>query len=179
MEPSGDDRELWPGEFRFCPQCATELTPRSHSGRRRMSCHGCGWIHFRNPGVGVAVLVRDVGGRVLLVRRGPGATRPGRWCIPCGYVDYGEEARAAAQREMREETGLEVEVGSPIFVASNFHDPAKLTVGIWFAGTVVGGEPSAGDDADDVGWFDPDELPELAFETDAELFSRLRSGLIG
>lgn len=141
-----------------------------------MACAACGYVHFRNPAVGAAVLVQDDEGRVLMVRRGPSATRSGLWCIPCGYVDYGEEVREAAAREVAEETGLVVEVGAPVFVASNFHDPEKLTVGVWFAGRAVGGVLAAGDDAVDVGWFPLEGLPPLAFETDAELF-RLRFGV--
>lgn len=140
-----------------------------------MGCAGCGFVHFRDPAVGAAVLV-EVDGRILLVRRGPSASKSGRWCIPCGYVDYGEEVREAAARELYEETGLVADVGDVIFVRSNFHDPSKLTVGIWFEGAVTGGELAPGDDADEVGWFDPSALPELAFETDAELFS-LRYGV--
>lgn len=139
-----------------------------------MACPQCGWVHYRNPGVGAAVLVRDEDGRVLLVRRSSRSTRAGLWCIPCGYVDYGEDVAAAAAREMLEETGLVVDVGSPVFVRSNFHDPARLTVGVWFAGVVVGGALAAGDDADDAGWFGLDELPELAFSTDRELLDCLR-----
>ena len=139
-----------------------------------MGCPTCGYVHFRDPGVGAAVLLTEAD-RVLLVRRGPGATRSGRWCIPCGFVDYGEDVAEAAAREVLEETGLTVEVGEPIFVRSNFHDPAKLTVGIWFSGRIVAGTPAAGDDASEVGWFDVAELPDLAFETDAELL-RLRFG---
>jgi 8-oxo-dGTP diphosphatase len=71
-----------------------------------MTCPGCGWVHFRDPAVGAAVLLTDEMGRVLLVKRGPTSTRPGRWCIPCGFVDYGEDVRAAAARELHEETGL-------------------------------------------------------------------------
>ncbi|MCL1599187.1 MAG: NUDIX domain-containing protein, partial [Actinomycetia bacterium] len=85
-----------------------------------------------------------------------------------------EEIRSAAARELEEETGLIADVGDVLFVASNFHDPAKLTVGIWFAGTVTGGTLRAGDDADDVGWFDLADLPPLAFNTDEEFLARLR-----
>ena len=158
--------------------CAEPLAPVERAGRLRMGCAACGWVHFRDPGVGAAVLVEDEDGRVLLVQRGPGATKSGRWCIPCGYVDYGEEIRAAAAREVEEETGLVVEVGEVVFVRSNFHDPEKLTIGIWFDGVIVSGTPVAGDDAVDVGWFEPSALPDLAFETDAELF-RLRYGVGG
>jgi ADP-ribose pyrophosphatase YjhB (NUDIX family) len=149
------------------------------AGRRRPVCPACGFVHWRNPGVGAAVVVFDGAGRVLLVRRGPAATRPGLWCVPAGFVDYGEEVRAAAARELLEETGLAAEVGDVLHVASNFHDPAKLTVGIWFSGTVTGGSPMAADDADDVGWFALDDLPEMAFGTDVELLDRLRDGRSG
>ncbi|MBU1865179.1 MAG: NUDIX hydrolase [Actinobacteria bacterium] len=163
----------FPGEFTFCPQCATRLEWRRAHGRERSVCPECGYIHFRNPGVGAAVVIRDESGRVLMVRRAPGASRAGYWSIPAGFVDYGEEIRAAAARELQEETGLVAEIGDVLFVASNFHDPAKLTVGVWFEGVVVGGCLEAGDDADEVGWFSPDDLPDLAFETDREFLGGL------
>ena len=103
------------------------------------------------------------------MRRGIEASRPGLWAIPAGFVDYGEDIRDAALRELREETGLVAELGPVVHVASNFHDPEKLTVGIWFAGTVVGGTLRPGDDVDDVGFFALHDLPPLAFDTDVEL----------
>ena len=138
-----------------------------------MACPQCGFVHYRNPGVGAAVVVFDAEGRLLLVRRGPEATRPGLWAVPAGFVDYGEEVREAASRELAEETGLHAAIGDPVFVASNFHDPGKLTVGIWFEGTILGGELRAGDDADQVGFFELRALPELAFETDRALVEEL------
>jgi ADP-ribose pyrophosphatase YjhB (NUDIX family) len=165
----------WPGEYIYCPRCTAGLVAREIGNAPRMTCPDCGFIHWRNPGVGAAVVLRDEAGRILLIRRAAGATRPGLWAIPAGFVDYGEDVREAAARELLEETGLMAEVGDPIFVASNFHDPAKLTVGIWFAGTIVGGTLEPGDDADDAGWFGLEDLPPLAFETDAALVARLRS----
>ena len=165
--------EFWPGEYTYCPMCRGELAPALRAGRRRMSCPDCGWTHFRDPAVGAAVLVRDEQGRLLLVERGPGSTRPGRWCIPCGFVDYGEDIRVAAARELLEETGLIAEVGDVVQVTSNSHDPAKRSVGVWFEGTVVGGTLQAGDDAVDVGWFPLDDLPDMAFETDIALLGKL------
>lgn len=165
----------WPGEYTFCPMCAAELARIEVGGELRTRCPECGFVHWRNPGVGAAVVIRDDAGRILLVRRAPGATRPGLWSMPAGFVNYGEEIRAAAARELEEETGLIAEIGEPVHVASNFHDPAKLTVGIWFAGKVIGGSLCAGDDADRAEFFAFDELPPLAFETDAALFDRMRS----
>lgn len=144
-------------------------------GLVRGVCPACEHIDFRKPSIGVAVVLRDEHGRILLIERSPASTQPGRWAIPAGYLDYGEDVREGAAREVLEETGLVVEVGEPIFVQSNWHDPAKLTVGIWFAGTVVGGVLAAGDDATDAGWFPLDQLPDLAFETDTELIEGLRA----
>jgi ADP-ribose pyrophosphatase YjhB (NUDIX family) len=156
----------WPGEYTYCPHCRTELEVAQIGGSNRKRCPSCGFIHWRNPGVGAAVVVFDDAGRILLVKRAASATRPGLWSIPAGFVDYGEEIREAAARELLEETGLVADVGDVVWVASNFHDPAKLTVGIWFTGSVIGGELAAGDDAEAAEYFALDDLPPLAFETD-------------
>ncbi len=132
----------------------------------RRRCPECGFTHFRNPGVGAAVVIWNEQDQLLLIKRGPRATKSGLWAIPAGYVDYGEDVRTAAARELHEETGLVADVGDVVWVESNFHDPAKLTVGIWFAGTVTGGKLQAGDDAEEAAFFAPDALPPLAFDTD-------------
>ncbi|MDH4116410.1 MAG: NUDIX domain-containing protein [Acidimicrobiia bacterium] len=165
--------DFFPGEYVFCPMCGGRLEPAHRQGRRRMSCAACGWVHYRDPAVGAAVVVRDGEGRILLVRRGPTSTQPGRWCIPCGFVDYGEDVRDAALRELEEETGVRARLGRVMQVRSNSHDPAKLSVGVWFEAVDFAGVPRPGDDAVAAGWFALDDLPDLAFDTDAALLWEL------
>jgi len=165
----------WPGEFTFCPHCRAELVADRIGPATRMRCPECDFIHFRNPSLGAAVVVRDTQGRLLMVKRGEEVTRTGYWSMPAGYVDYGEDVRDAAARELQEETGLEAEIGEPVFVATNYHDPTKVSVCVWFEARVTGGTLEAGDDAVEARFFALDELPELAFDTDERLIERLRS----
>jgi len=156
-------------DFQFCPKCGDRL----HTVNGRLVCQGCGYIFYRNPTVGVAVIVQK-GRTILLGRRARGQYK-GAWCIPCGYLEWGEEVRAGAQREFLEETGLQVEIGPVYTVHSNFHNPQSLTVGIWFRGIVIGGSLQAGDDLDATDYFPLDALPEnLAFPTDRLVLEQLR-----
>ena len=127
----------------------------------------------RRPSVGVAIVVRDERGRVLLGKRAVG-WGAGQWCVPCGSLEWGEDVRAAAERELLEETGLRARAGAVVAVHSNFHDPERLTVGVWFAGEDVAGEPFPADgELSETGWFDPAEPPPLAFPTDALVLAQL------
>ncbi|MGH2584693.1 MAG: NUDIX domain-containing protein [Dehalococcoidia bacterium] len=161
------------GEYHFCPYCGSALERQERGGRERGACPGCGYVAYRNPAVGVAVVIRR-GGEVLLgLRRG---SYGGMWCIPCGYVEWDEDLREAATREFEEETGLRVRLGEAVAVHSNFHNPAQHTVGVWFSGEVIAGEPVASDDLADVRFFSLDALPEnLAFPTDRLVLEQLRA----
>jgi ADP-ribose pyrophosphatase YjhB (NUDIX family) len=123
-------------------------------------------------------MIRDGAGRVLLVQRGPRQYGAGQWCLPCGFVEWGEDVRAAAAREALEEAGVTVAIGDVLQVAQNTHEPAKPTLGVWFAATLVEPHvtPVAGDDAVAVGWFEAGAPPPLAFPTDATLLARLARG---
>jgi 8-oxo-dGTP pyrophosphatase MutT (NUDIX family) len=68
-------------------------------GLARLVCQDYRQILYVNPAVGVAVVVRR-GEEVLWGRRRSGPYA-GHWCIPCGYVEWGEEVRAAAGREFQ------------------------------------------------------------------------------
>ena len=165
-------------DWRYCPRCGAGLERRPRGGLPRPSCPACGFVFFANMGVGAAVVIRNAAGLVLLVQRGPGYFGAGLWCMPCGYVEWGEDVREAAAREALEEAGVTVEIGEVVHVAVNRHQPERPTVGIWFAARLLdpGVTPRAGDDAVAAGWFDPAAPPPLAFPTDAPVLARLVDG---
>lgn len=104
------------------------------------------------------------GSEILLIQRDR-APFAGRWALPGGFVDEGEDLETAARRELKEETGLLAgtlrQVGT--FGAPG-RDPRGWTVAIAFVTTDTPGEPRAGDDAREARWFEQRALPSLAFD---------------
>ncbi len=144
---------------------------RDDEGHRRVVCPSCGFTMYINPAPAAGILVQD-GESVLLVQR---RFEPfeGLWVMPSGFIEYDEDVRDTAVREVREETGLEVVIDSLHAVESCRDDPRGNTVLIIFRGHVVGGMLEAGDDAMDVGFFPLDELPEIAFACQRRILSKL------
>lgn len=98
--------------------------------------------------------------RILLVRRGREPNK-GLWAVPGGKVDFGETLAEAATREVKEETGLLIELDEIVWVGE-FIDGEHHLVLVDFLGAPTGGELKAGDDATDVQWIEI----ESAFELD-------------
>jgi ADP-ribose pyrophosphatase YjhB (NUDIX family) len=139
------------------------METRQVSGRLRRACTNCDFVHFTDPKVGVGVLVMQAG-KLLLVQR---IMKPeiGKWSIPAGYLDYGEDPKETAVREVLEETNLAVEISGLVDVYFNRDGAAQggASIFILYSANLLGGTLKAGDDAKAARFFGPDELPELAF----------------
>ena len=133
-------------------------------------CPHCGEliVAYRNPAPTVDVVCHVPSGEggpvgvVLVERRNP----PHGWALPGGFVDYGETCECAAVREMREETGLDVELTGLLGVYSDpARDPRQHTMSVVYTGRASNlDELAAGDDAARARVFPLDGLPELAFD---------------
>jgi 8-oxo-dGTP diphosphatase len=149
----------------FCAACGSPTEERIVEGSSRPICTTCGQVVYLDPKLAVAVLIaRD--GRILLGKRGPGTREPGKWSFPAGFVERGERVERAAAREAREETGLDIVVGGLIGLYSSEGETVVLAV---YEATATVGEPCAGDDLTEVGWFAASDLPELAFPRDQRI----------
>jgi 8-oxo-dGTP diphosphatase len=150
--------------WRFCARCGSEV--EREQGRVR--CPACGFVHYANSEPTACALCADERGRVLLARR---ANEPfkGYWDLPGGFLEEGEHPLDALRRELREETGLEVEPLDFVGIWTDrypYGTQVGSTLNLYWTARVVGGSPQAADDVSEVGWFAPDELPgeeELAF----------------
>lgn len=99
---------------------------------------------------------------MLLVRR---VNQPGQgmWSFPAGFVNAHEDPARAAERECLEETGLEVKVTGLLDIIIGREHERGADIVIVYYSDVIGGRLSAGDDADQVGFFSREALPPLAF----------------
>ena len=151
--------------WKHCPRCGAAL----ESDPERAACPACGSVFWANSQPTACAFVTDADGRLLLGRRA-GEPWRGYWDTPGGFLEEGEDPLDALRRELREETGLEVEVGAFVgaFTDRYGNGPdAPFTLNLYWTARVLGGEERAADDVDELRWFDPDELPpddEIAFE---------------
>jgi ADP-ribose/FAD diphosphatase len=154
----------------YCVRCGQPLEVRQAFGALRPVCTGCGRTHFVDPKVAVGLLIES-GRRLLLVRRSQDPQQ-GKWSIPAGFMDGGEDPMRAAQREALEETGLEIEITGLQDIYPAGADGGGADMLIVYRGRVTGGELRAGDDASEAGYFAAEALPELAFASTQAIIAR-------
>lgn len=147
---------------RYCLRCGHRLVRRDDHGTPRPTCPNCGYIHYRNPAPAAGViLARD--GQVLMVKR-KFDPRAGTWCLPAGFLEYGESPQRCAVRELREETGIRARLTGLLGVYAGIDDPRVRTVLILYSAAATGGRLKPGDDAIEARYFALGRLPrQLAF----------------
>ncbi len=159
---------------RFCPRCGTSLVPRDDHGARRPTCPSCGFVAYRNPSpaAGVILVWRS---EILMVKR-KYEPRARAWCLPAGFMEYGETPEACALRELREETGLRARLKGLFGVYAGYDDPRVRSVLILYVAERTGGELVAGDDAIEAKFFAFSRLPRaIAFTAHVRAIAEYRA----
>ena len=164
--------------YRFCHACGDRLVPtRLKPGEpERLVCSGCGGILYLDPKVATGTIIALEDRRIVLVRR---AIEPGygRWVFPGGYVDRGEVVSAAAIREAREESGLDIRLEGLVSIYSY---PDRPPVIIVYAATATGGSLCHDEESLEIRTFSEAEIPwdELAFRSTHEALRDYYAGVL-
>ncbi|MGH9310513.1 MAG: NUDIX hydrolase [Vicinamibacterales bacterium] len=160
--------------YRFCPSCGHPLERRrlKAGDPERPVCTACGHIVYFDPKVAVGTIIRVPSSgdprdpRLVLVRR---AIEPGYglWVFPGGYVDQGEEITAAAIREAREESGIDIRIDGLLNVYSY---GGRSPIIVVYTATALAGELCIDEECLEARLFMREEIPwnELAFRSTAE-----------
>ncbi|OGY90686.1 MAG: hypothetical protein A2677_03115 [Candidatus Komeilibacteria bacterium RIFCSPHIGHO2_01_FULL_52_14] len=159
--------------FSFCPVCGNRLSNQKHDGETVPMCQNpsCGFIFWQNSKPCVTVLIADAQGRLLM---GVRAKEPdkGKLDLPGGFLQEGEHPHDGAQREIKEELGVSIEILDHLaFVMDRYGKDGDHTLNIGVIARITDGTPSPADDVVGLEWVHPDSVPanRLAF-TNNETF---------
>lgn len=161
--------------FARCPACGADPGPPERE--RAFACPRCGYTLFFNAGASVSAIALRDDGRAPFLRRAREPAR-GRLTLPGGFVDPGEDAEAAIRREVREETGLEIDHLRYVAALPNLYPYRGIvypTLDLVFAARVCGGaERAQADEVAGIEWHAPAavDLAEIAFASLAEALRR-------
>jgi 8-oxo-dGTP pyrophosphatase MutT (NUDIX family) len=121
---------------------------------------------------GGAAIIADAHGRVLMQRR----RDSGNWSLPGGTMDIGETLQECVAREVKEETGLDIEIVSllgiytdPAHVIAYSDGEVRQEFTVTYLGRVVGGEIAVSDESTEVRYIDPIDFDEIPIHPSVRL----------
>jgi ADP-ribose pyrophosphatase YjhB (NUDIX family)/ribosomal protein S27AE len=150
------------GNYRFCPLCGGAFSSKKIKDNEplRLVCGDCAYIFYLDPKI-AACSILEIDGKIILLKRGI-EPQKGKWVMPGGYVDRGEEVKEAAQRETLEECGIRTKIRDLLGVYSY---PGNMVVVVIYLADYLSGDLIAGDESTEVRRFAPQDIPwdKLAF----------------
>jgi ADP-ribose pyrophosphatase YjhB (NUDIX family) len=149
-------------KMNFCSNCGNALILETPAGddRPRYLCNSCRTVHYENPKV-VVGCIPEKDGKILLCRRAI-EPRLGKWTLPAGYLENGETVAQGAERETREEAGVNIEILAPYVLFNICH---INQIYLMFRGRLVDDKIKAGTESAEVRLFAEEEIPwdQIAF----------------
>lgn len=158
--------------FKFCTRCGGNL---ALNGENLLVCQKCGFKCYINPLPCNAVVIENEKEEILLVKR-KFDPRKGHWDWPGGFIDPGEDFEHSVKREIKEELGVDIEVGKIIGVYDDiyiYQEISSPTLCIVVAAKISKGEIKVSDDAESYRFFSKDEVLNLEFA-----FPSIKNGLL-
>jgi len=154
--------------YKFCPKCGGELEEEAdHEGNVHPTCKKCGFVFYQNSKPCAGIVITNEKNEVLLVKR---AIEPhfGKWDVPGGFLENGEELVDGAIREAKEELGVEIK---PVEILTIFNDKYGYEEGDFYTFNVFlkckieKGEIMLDAENSQFAWFSRESIPwdELAF----------------
>ena len=174
-------------EIGFCPRCGQRYAESDfHPADCLYLCPACGFDFYQNPlpAAVVAIAGPSQPGTVLMLKR---RTAPGLglWCVPGGFIRYGETPEHAAMREAREEVGADIALDGVLrtgLVDYRYRGRQICVVEIAFAAHLAGPVQRASDEAEEIAFRPADALIAapglLAFPEQREVLIAFRDRFI-
>ncbi|TMV51970.1 NUDIX domain-containing protein [Paenibacillus mesophilus] len=139
-------------DYRYCPLCGSELAGSYIPGKSYRRCASGHFTLYPNQSVGAAAIITD-NGRVLLERRAI-KSGYGLWALPGGMAERGESIEHCVRREVREETGLDIEQVQLLDVVGG----NRVCI-VFYEAQVAGGELQKSEESLELAWFDFESVP--------------------
>lgn len=142
--------------------CSHRLVKKNFHGEKQLMCSSCRFVFYQNAKPAAAgFIVR--GNKLLLVRR---AVEPkiGWWDVPGGFTKENEHPLQALKRELREELGVKIKVGTQFSfqmdIYYNGNGPKSWVLNIYYTASITRGTIKPDDDISEARWFPINKLPK-------------------
>jgi 8-oxo-dGTP diphosphatase len=175
-EADGTDLTAGIGKtYKYCPRCGAEMVNKRIDHEERKVCPVCKFVFYHNP-VPAAGVVIEKDNKILLVKRKYEPYK-GDWSFPAGFMEYDESPEQCAIREIKEELSVDVKLDGLFGVYSGKDDPRTHAVLIMYWAKIKGGELKPGDDAEEIGFFAKEEVPQnIAFLAHRQIIKEFFEG---
>lgn len=153
--------------YKFCPKCGGELKMQKHDYQMHPVCQSCGFVFYQNSKPTASPVIVNDKDEVLLVKRNIEPSL-GRWDLPGGFLENGEDPIDGLKREAKEELDVRVE---PIEILKIFIDKYGYeegdfyTLNLFYKSRIVSGEIKLDSENSEYRWFKKKDIPwkNLAF----------------
>ena len=156
---------------KYCIYCGDNLKDKYIDNKRRLFCESCNEIIYENPIPATASVIIN-NNEILLVKR-KFDPKKGQWCLPGGFIELNETPEKACLRELKEETGLNGQIDCLIDACYSSSLLYNSVIVIGYLVKDIKGNLVAGDDAEEVAYFDIKKHPQLAFKSHKLILSKI------